>query len=196
VTNPAPLLLYFYVPYGDDQEKEKLYRSMWMTFWEQAIDKAEERSIYTFGHDTPSKIIEEELYKVLVSFQRNIYIIIDAIDQFSVQSHDSLLRSLSSLAIRLKRDTSSFHLRVAISSRDSNGIDQMRSHEVFTIEVTTENNQKDIDTYLEKNLDSVLFRKKPHLRNQVIEQLSKMADGMLASCHDIFLLYPLLMLRL
>lgn len=105
---------------------------------------------------------------------------IDAIDQFNVQSHDLLLQSLSSMAIRLGRETNGFHLRVAISSRDCNGIDQLRAHEVFPIEVTAENNQEDIDTVLEKNLTSALFRKKPQLRKQVIDELGKMADGMLA----------------
>ncbi|KAL7969310.1 hypothetical protein HDV63DRAFT_411060 [Trichoderma sp. SZMC 28014] len=177
-TNPTPLLLYFYVRYGDDQEKEELYRSMWMTFWEQAVGKAEERAIYTFGHDTTPKAIEEELYKVLATSQRNIYMVIDAIDQFNVQSHDLLLQSLSSILIRLGRETDGSHLRVAISSRDCNGIDQLRAHEVFSIEVTAEINQKDIDMYLDKNLMSALFRKKPQLRKQVIEELSKLADGM------------------
>ncbi|RFU75821.1 ankyrin repeat [Trichoderma arundinaceum] len=176
-TDAIPQLLYFYVRYGNDQEKDKFYRNMWMTFWEQAIGKTEDRHINPFGHDTHPKIIEEELYKLLASSQQDIYIIIDALDQFNELSRDLLLQSLDAMVERLRKKMGSYHLRVAISSRGCNGIGQLRAHKLFPIEVTTESNRGDINIYLEKNLNSALFRKKPQLRKQTLEKLSRMADG-------------------
>ncbi|KAF7586051.1 hypothetical protein BBP40_009633 [Aspergillus hancockii] len=171
-------LLYFYVGFGDDQGKDKLYWNMLMIFWEQAFDKPNERSIDTFGNHSPPEVIEDALHKLLISSRRDIYIVIDALDQFPSSSRDRLIEGLKAMVQKLKDEESGGRLRVAIGSRDCDDTSQLREHNVFQIEVTTESNKGDIETYLEKNLQSTLFRKKPELRNQVFHELNKQADGM------------------
>ncbi|KAK5992631.1 Ankyrin repeat domain-containing 50-like protein [Cladobotryum mycophilum] len=123
----AVCLLYFYVGFGNDQEKDKLYRNMLMTFWEQAY---------------------------------------------------RLIEGLNTLVQKLKDGTSGCRLSVAISSRDYKGIDQLRAHKLVQIEVTVERNKRDIETYLEKNLESAFLQRRPELRKQVFNELNKKADGM------------------
>ncbi|KAI1411457.1 hypothetical protein F5Y13DRAFT_201028 [Hypoxylon sp. FL1857] len=171
-TPDALHLLYFYVSYGDDDQKGLLYQNMLTTFWEQAVETRSLRN-----HTRP-EFIENELLEVLVSSGRHIYIVIDAIDQLQLVSQYKLVSWLNNVAQKLKYKKSSHHLSVAISSRDCNGIDRLRAHQLFTIEVTAESNENDINKYLQKNLRSMLFQERPELRDQVLEKLNKDADGM------------------
>ncbi|KAI1387226.1 uncharacterized protein F4822DRAFT_444003 [Hypoxylon trugodes] len=177
--NPDSIhLLYFYVGQGDEKEKDKLYRNMLVTFWQQAIKKAEGRPINIFGGHYPPEFIENELHKLLVSSQRDVYIVIDALDQLPHDSQHRLIEGLNSLVQKFKAEKCNGRLSVAISSRDCDGIEHLQTHNLFPVEITAENNKQDIEKYLKQNLRSDLFERKPALRKQVFEELNKKADGM------------------
>lgn len=174
-------LLYFFVGFGDEQEKDKLYRTMLLTFWEQSIKNAEGQSIDTFGNHSAPELIEKELYKLLVSSRRDIYILIDALDQLPLNSQYRLIGALNSMVEKFKNDNTCGCLSVAISSRDCNGIDQLHPHKLFSIEVTAERNERDIQTYLEKSLNSRLLDRNPVLKKKAFDKLNDNADGMLVT---------------
>ncbi|KAI9932530.1 hypothetical protein ASPWEDRAFT_730345 [Aspergillus wentii DTO 134E9] len=173
-------LLYFYVGFGDDNNREKLYRSMLETFWEQAVKKSEARSMNVFGNHSPPELMQDELHKLLASssLQGDIYMVIDALDQLPQESQYSLIEGLNTLVHKLNLETSR-RFRVAISSRYLDGIDQLRVHRLFplVIKVTPGSNKLDIQRYLDRNLKSKLFDKNPELRKRVFDELNENADG-------------------
>ncbi|KAF3061582.1 hypothetical protein GL218_03691 [Daldinia childiae] len=173
-------LLYFYVGFGDDQEKDTLYRKMLMTFWEQATNESNQQSINTFGNHSTIELIENKLHKFLTFSKRNVYLVIDALDQLPLDSQYQILNGLTALAQKLRNETDGSRLSVAISSRDCNGIDQLKTYRVFPIEVTAGRNKRDIEIYLQKCLESKskLFQKRPDLGEKVFNHLSAKADGM------------------
>lgn len=179
-------MLYFYADLPGNPGEDKLYRQMLMTFWEQTASKAPSHN--TFGESTPSNIIEEELHKLLVSSGRYLYVIIDGLDQLSEASQYQLLEGLNTLVQKLRDENNRRHLSVAISSRDCSGIDQLREHKPFPIEITSERSRLDMATYLETSLRSRLLDKEPRLRQRVLDELIKLADGMLVfQCRFVIL---------
>ncbi|KAK7744365.1 hypothetical protein SLS62_010220 [Diatrype stigma] len=151
---------------------------MLLTFWEQLVKKAEGRDINTFGNHSPPELIERELLKLLVSTGRDIYIAIDALDQLPSESQYQLINWLNATA-KTFQDETSCRLSIALSSRDCSGVDQLYMHKLFSIEVTTERNRRDIELYLEKGLNkSKLLQKSPMLRKKVFDRLNQEADGM------------------
>ncbi|CAD6446905.1 2cddeab7-f117-426f-9689-20ca9a29a157 [Sclerotinia trifoliorum] len=175
-------LLYFYIE--KDQQGDN-FRSMLMTFWEQANNKPEELSINTFGKDCGVKKIQNELHSLLASSKRDIYIVIDALDQLSPHSQNQLIIWLNAMVQRLDEESGG-RLSVAISSPDYPDMDQLRAHKLFRlfpIEVTPKHNNPDIKKYLEKNLQSKLFEDQPNLGKQVFDRLINGADGMFLWVH-------------
>ncbi|KAI9896268.1 hypothetical protein N3K66_008440 [Trichothecium roseum] len=175
-------LLYFYVDFHDVADKNTQYRQVLTTFWEQASPGL--KASDTFGKNTPAVDIQQELHKLLVSSGRDVYIFIDAFEQLEQTSQDQLISGLNALAqkLRVKNDGGGC-LRVVVSSRDCTGTNQLRGHRLLTIEVSAENNGNDINTYLSKTLESALFRRKPRLRQEVLEKLTAKADGMFLWAH-------------
>ncbi|KAI9642896.1 hypothetical protein NHQ30_008630 [Ciborinia camelliae] len=170
-------LLYCFIGYGIDQKEDRLYRDMLLTFLGQATEKSKRQST-NIKSDSPPESIEQELLKCLASSKRDIYIIIDALDHLLERSRFVLINALKSLDQKLKDEKSGCRLRVAISSRDCTGMEQLLGYEIFPIEVTTIKNERDIKTYLEKNLKSALFDENPEFRKIVLKELNKKADGM------------------
>ncbi|APA08452.1 hypothetical protein sscle_04g032220 [Sclerotinia sclerotiorum 1980 UF-70] len=177
-------LLYFYIGHEKDQKGDK-FRNMLMTFWEQANNKPEELSVNTFGKDCSLQKIESQLHSLLASSKRDIYIVIDALDQLPPDSQNQLISGLNTM-VEILKERSGGRLSVAISSSDHTGIDQLREHKLFClfpIEVRPEHSKRDIKTYLTQKLQSALFRKHPNLRTQVFDKLIKDADGMFLWVH-------------
>ncbi|KAI1658394.1 hypothetical protein F4813DRAFT_356663 [Daldinia decipiens] len=165
-------LLYFYVGLGDGEGKDTLYQKMLMTFWEQATGEKPSDTSKT-GKDAVN-----QLHDFLASSQRDIYLVIDALDQLPPYSQQDILKSLGSLVQKLKDGTNSCRLSVAISSRDRQDIHQLGTYKRFQIEVTPEKNKRDIERYLGKCLDRPRFEERQELQARVFDYLSKNADGM------------------
>ncbi|KAE8151678.1 hypothetical protein BDV25DRAFT_138601 [Aspergillus avenaceus] len=148
---------YFYAGFAQSQESDKAYRDMLMTFWEQVQKQG---SFNTFGSYWSLNKIENAVQKLLIHTGRNIYIAVDAVDQFSSASQTRLIEWLKSLANEF-------------ANRETKGRLRM-----LQVEVTANNNSHDIDTYLEENLHSDLFDETPSLRKEAFDNLRQRADGM------------------
>lgn len=178
-TNSDPRLLYFYVPFGAEEKSDRVYHDMLKTFWEQAIRGPEKRAVDHFGRRSSIEHVEKELHELLaVSQKEDIFIVIDALDQLPHQSHYRLFSGLNTMIQKLYAKKSDRRLRLAISSRDCNGIDKLRGYELSTIEVTPERTQDAIKLYLHMNLKSTLFEEHPELRERTHDELLKQANGM------------------
>ncbi|KAI1458354.1 hypothetical protein F4805DRAFT_146462 [Annulohypoxylon moriforme] len=164
-------VLYFYLGFENGQ-KGLLYESMLKTFQEQT------KSDTNYQDDSSLGPIENDPFEWLYTSERDIYIIIDALDQLPSVSRYFLLAGLHTLAQKLKGKTKSGRLRVAISSRGCDGVRQLQDHNPFLIEVTAEKNKGSIEMYLEEKLKSELFQKEPELRTKVFDVLNEKANGM------------------
>ncbi|KAI0384065.1 hypothetical protein F5Y04DRAFT_278062 [Hypomontagnella monticulosa] len=156
--------------------EDKLYRRMLVTFWQQATNRADDRFMNTSGN--LPETIEKPLLELLVSSKRDIYIVVDALDQLPTDSQYRLTRWLNTLVDAFKAQVGSGRLNVAISSRDSDDIKQIQTRQVYQIEVTAESNKYDIKRYIERNLESTLLKRQPELAEQVYRKLYEKADGM------------------
>ena len=152
---------------------------MLVTFWQQATNRADDRFMNTSGN--LPETIEKPLLELLVSSKRDIYIVVDALDQLPTDSQYRLTRWLNTLVEAFKAQVGSGRLNVAISSRDSDDIKQIQTRQVYQIEVTAESNKYDIKRYIERNLESTLLKRQPELAEQVYRKLYEKADGMLVS---------------
>ncbi|KAI0119661.1 hypothetical protein F4814DRAFT_458849 [Daldinia grandis] len=176
--NPDAIhLLYFYIGYGDDEQNQQLYKTMLMTFCEQVLDGEDARSSDVYG-SRPCDEIQHKLNRLLATAQRDVFIIIDALDQLPQEDRRKLLRGLNDLIQERKKEKNEFRLAVIISSRDCTGYDKLREHHISQVQIKPSDNADDIQKYLEMKLDSDLFEDRPDLRERVLYELVDKADGM------------------
>ncbi|KAK5988309.1 Ankyrin repeat domain-containing protein 50 [Cladobotryum mycophilum] len=171
-------LLYFYIGYGKDEQEGKLYKEMLMTFWEQAVRTGEAQSSNVFGSQSSNEVIQKQLSQFLATSLRDVYIVVDALDQLHQNDRRDLLKWLNDLVREHKQQENGLRLAVVISSRDCIGYEKLREYDPLQIQITPSDNTSDIRTYLEKTLDSDLFDEEPRLRERVLSELIKEADGM------------------
>ncbi|KAI1377248.1 hypothetical protein F4677DRAFT_459120 [Hypoxylon crocopeplum] len=170
-------LLYFYIGYGDDKQKQQFYRTMLMTFWEQTVMKDGARSSDVFSLSSDEEI-QEQVNCLLASAKRDVYIVVDGLDQLPLEGRRKLLNGLNGLVQKHKDAKNEFRLAVAISSRDCTGYDKLREHKLLQIQVQSSDNSRDIRKYLEKKLDSDLFDDRAGLKNRVLSELVEKAKEM------------------
>ncbi|KAK4079745.1 hypothetical protein Trihar35433_850 [Trichoderma harzianum] len=172
-------LLYYYVGFHieDNQNTDEPYRDILTTFWEQTINKSRDRSTNTYDKYSSLEKIENTLHEMLVSSKRDIYIVIDALDQLPDVLQERVICGLNALARKLRYEMSSYRLSVAISSRHCNYTDELRTRRLFLVQVTGRKNRQDIKEYLEKNLRSALLDGKPQLKGRLLDELAQKADG-------------------
>ncbi|KAK8244181.1 hypothetical protein HDK90DRAFT_531290 [Phyllosticta capitalensis] len=169
-------LLYFYTGFRDDsKENQSSYKRLLMTFWKQAQDSSGKKLNTNWSEIK----IQDELNKVLAAAKRDVYMVIDAIDQLSTSEHFNLRKWLETLVHQHQEEGNQFRLAIIISSRDCFGLDYFREqHEPFNLPVKPEDNFQDIKKYLERNLDSDLFQEEEVLKDQVVLELTKKSNGM------------------
>ncbi|KAI0892353.1 hypothetical protein F4806DRAFT_505546 [Annulohypoxylon nitens] len=170
-------VLYFFVDDDYDKEPDRLYQSIIITFWEQAIKPIHRQTTDISVRSPIHQPTEHELLELLASSREDIYIIVDALDQLPSQPKSRLLRWLYDLSRSIETGTCNVNLRVAISSRDCKDINQERMSTLFPVEVTAEENTYDIEKFLGKNLNSYLLEQETKLRERVFDELRKHADG-------------------
>ncbi|KAI0847664.1 hypothetical protein F5Y00DRAFT_271006 [Daldinia vernicosa] len=176
--NPEAIhLLYFYIGYGDDEQNQQLYKTMLMTFCEQVLDGDDARSSDVYG-TRPCDEIQHKLNRLLATAQRDVFIVIDALDQLPQEDRRKLLRGLNDLVQERKKEKNEFRLAVIISSRDCTGFDKLREHHILQIQIKPSDNADDIQKYLKMKLDSDLFEDRPDLRERALYELVDKADGM------------------
>ncbi|KAI8956817.1 hypothetical protein F5Y11DRAFT_364739 [Daldinia sp. FL1419] len=170
-------LLYFYIGYGDDEQNRQLYKTMLMTFCEQFLDGDDATSSDVYESHSCDEI-QHELNRSLATAERNVFIIIDALDQLPQEDRRKFLRGLNNLVQERKKEKNEFRLAIAISSRDCTGYDKLREHHLSQIHIRPSDNASDIQRYLEMKLDSDLFDDQPELREKALYELTNQADGM------------------
>lgn len=173
-------LLYYYVGFHieDNQNTDELYRDILTTFWEQTINEALDRSTNTYDEYSSLEEMENTLHKLLISSKRDIYIIVDGLDQLPDVTQERVICGFNALARKLRYEMSSYRLSVAISSRHCNCTDELRTRRLFLVQVTAEKNRRDIEKYLEENLKSVLLDGNSQLKRRLLDELAQKADGM------------------
>ncbi|KAL5088510.1 hypothetical protein Trisim1_006468 [Trichoderma cf. simile WF8] len=172
-------LLYYYVGFHieDNQNTDELYRDILTTFWEQTINEALDRSTNTYDEYSSLEEMENTLHKLLISSKRDIYIIVDGLDQLPDVTQERVICGFNALARKLRYEMSSYRLSVAISSRHCNCTDELRTRRLFLVQVTAEKNRRDIEKYLEENLKSVLLDGNSQLKRRLLDELAQKADG-------------------
>ncbi|RGP70026.1 ankyrin repeat [Fusarium sporotrichioides] len=163
-------LLYFYVGNSHNENNDKMYRQMLLTFWEQAVGRSDEQSTNIWGDDSPIEYLEQGIQKLLKDSTNTRYIVIDALDQLPSRFQDRLLDWLKTLMQKCD-------LSLAISCRNSHQIRELQA-KTYSVEVTTDRNRDDINKYLEKSLHSEFLDHNLELRKNVLNKLSEKADGM------------------
>lgn len=161
--------------------------TMLRTFWEQTIMEDDAQSSYIYGHEASEEKLQDDLISVLAKSQRDVYIVVDALDQLKLNDQDRLLQGLYSLVQKHREANNPFRLAAVISSRDPPSYDLLQAHELLQIHVRPNDNAKDIRKYLEKKLDSRVLRENPKLRRRVLFELMEKADGMLVAPRYVFL---------
>ncbi|KAK0765781.1 hypothetical protein N5P37_001719 [Trichoderma harzianum] len=97
-------LLYYYVGFHieDNQNTDEPYRDILTTFWEQTINKFRDRSTNTYDKYSSLEEIENTLHEMLVSSKRDIYIVIDALDQLPDVLQERVICGFNALARKLR----------------------------------------------------------------------------------------------
>ncbi|KAM6488331.1 hypothetical protein HDV62DRAFT_347542 [Trichoderma sp. SZMC 28011] len=172
-------LLYYYVGFHieDNQNADELYRDILTTFWEQTINESSDRTTNTYNEYSSLEETENFLHEMLISSKRDIYIVIDALDQLPNVTQERVICSFNALARKLRYEMSSYRLSVAISSRHCNCTYELRTRRLFPVHVTAEKNRRDIEQYLEENLRSALLDGNPQLKGRLLDELAQKADG-------------------
>ncbi|OBS25862.1 hypothetical protein FPOA_06396 [Fusarium poae] len=161
-------LLYFYVGDSNDENSDKSYREILLTFWDQI---SEDQVTDVWGDDSPIEYLEQGVQKLLKDSTKARYIAVDALDQLPMRLQERLLDWL-------RTTTQKCNLSVAISCRNSDQIGELELKDTFSIEVTTDRNRNDIKIYLEKTLHSDFLDKNPEWRERTFKKLSENANGM------------------
>ncbi|KAK8244183.1 ankyrin repeat-containing domain protein [Phyllosticta capitalensis] len=176
--NPRTIhLLYYYASYG----RHKQYRTMLMTFWEQSSSPDCSISMEAFARSaTDDDEIHASLHQHLTDVERDVYVVIDALDQLPTEDHYHLLGWLNSLFQQHQKSGSKSCLAVMVTSRNENGCDELPSNHLSRIHVHPNDISEDLREYLDKRLGSALLSKpeNPELKERVKESLISKADGM------------------
>ncbi|KAJ4860638.1 ankyrin repeats (3 copies) domain-containing protein [Trichoderma breve] len=172
-------LLYYYVGFHieDNQSTDELYQDILTTFWEQTLNESRDRSTNTYNEYSSLEEMENFLHEMLISSKRDIYMVIDALDQLPDATQERVICGFNALARKLRYEMSSYRLSVAISSRHCNCTDELRTRRLFLVQVTAEKNRRDIEQYLEENLRSALLDGNPQLKGRLLDELTQKADG-------------------
>lgn len=166
-------LLYFYVDY--EKKQEKPYHTMIATFLQQAQGNSNR-----YDSDEPlSGKNEEELSTELYRDRKNVYIVIDAVDQLPQGDRFALLDYLNALSHKHLNENNGCRLAVIISSRTRDGCNQLQGKTLFEVQVKHSDNGSDIEQYLEVALRSNLFSETTELKKQVLSSIADKSNGML-----------------
>lgn len=179
-------LLHFYIDFPIKEQQEKFYRKMLMTFWEQAKDM--EWSSSRFGNSTADEI-QEELIQLLATTQRDVYIVIDALDQLHEKDRRKVLKGLNLFVKQHKEKGGQCRLAIIISSRDLTGYGQLQGYNRLEFHIQPHHSANDIKIYFEEELDSDLFDKYLDTKADVLSKLTEAADGMSVEAALFFLLF-------
>ncbi len=112
-------LLYYYVGFHieDNRNADELYRDILATFWEQKINESRDRTTNTYDEYSSLEEMENTLHKLLITSKRDIYIVVDGLDQLPEVTQERVICGFNALARKLRYEMSSYRLSVAISSR-------------------------------------------------------------------------------
>lgn len=91
-TNKKIHLLYSYIGYGNEATTDTLYIKMLQAFWQQIAVVDNIKNFEIFNNESNGDIIWGQLVESLSKAQRDIYIVIDALDQLTSYHIDKLLR--------------------------------------------------------------------------------------------------------
>ncbi|KAL5086944.1 hypothetical protein Trisim1_008509 [Trichoderma cf. simile WF8] len=168
-------LLYYYV---DKTVTGSSYRNLQQTLWQQA-DPADGVQVHVFNNqDNEDSSILDELVERLAAAQRDVYIIIDGLDQLPRRHSYELLRRLCNLSEKLKGENTygGGHLAVAVSSQITPFLDRGKGYDkVFDLRLGPNYISSDIRKYLvNSSSDSTIFMGTTDLRRRSIQaQLDK-----------------------
>ncbi|KAL7797709.1 hypothetical protein V8C43DRAFT_329065 [Trichoderma afarasin] len=168
-------LLYYYV---DKTVTGSSYRNLQQTLWQQA-DPSDGVQMHVFNNqDSEDSSILDELVERLATAQRDVYIIIDGLDQLPRRHRYELLSRLCNLSEKLKgKNTYGVgHLAVAISSQVTPYLDRGKGYDrVFDLRLGPNYISSDIRKYLvNSSSDSTIFMGTTDLRRHSIQaQLDK-----------------------
>lgn len=165
-------LLYYYV---DKTVTGSSYRNLQQTLWQQA-DPADGVQMHVFNnHNSTDSSILDELVERLATAQRDVYIIIDGLDQLPRRHSNELLSRLCNLSKKLKGENT-YNLAVAISSQNTPSVDRGKGYDkVFDLRLRPNYISSDIRNYLGNSSgDSTIFMGTTDLRRHSIQaQLDK-----------------------
>ncbi|KAL6834611.1 hypothetical protein V8C40DRAFT_261322 [Trichoderma camerunense] len=181
-------LLYYYV---DKTVTGSSYRNLQQTLWQQAVP-ADGVQMHVFNNqDSEDSSILDQLVERLVAAQRDVYIIIDGLDQLPRRHSNELLRRLCNLSEKLKGENthSGGHLAVAISSQNTPSFDRGKGYDkVFDLRLRPNYISSDIRKYLgNSSSDSTIFMGTTDLRRHSIQaQLDKETNNYPCLSSSIF----------
>lgn len=162
-------LLYYYI---DRTVTGSSYRNLQQAFWQQAYPSDRVRVHVLNNQDREDSSILDVLVERLAAAHRDVYIIIDGLDQLPRRHSKELLSRLCNLCEQLKGENtySGGHLAVAISSQNTPSFDRGKGYDkVFDLRLRPSYMSSDIRNYLGNSSgDSTIFMGTKDLRRHRI----------------------------
>ncbi|KAL7931114.1 hypothetical protein V8C35DRAFT_329699, partial [Trichoderma chlorosporum] len=163
-------LLFFYVDY--EQKENRPYHTMMATFIEQAQSNQSRLVLqgksYNADRNTLRNILDKD--------QKQVYIIIDAVDQLPPEQRLELLRDLNDF---FKQQNRGHRRSVIISSRSRDGCDALPNYNIFELQVTPDDINGDIENYLENKFEmSDLLTKDSELKSLAVDDIVDKSNGL------------------
>ncbi|KAL6700444.1 hypothetical protein J3F84DRAFT_344010 [Trichoderma pleuroticola] len=120
-------------------------------------------------NQTTNHYLMDKIIEALAAAQRDVSIVIDALDQLPTDDRDYLQKGLEELHISLQHKDNC--LRVAISSRNTPSHHDLEGYKLFDIRVHPDYNADGIRNYLERTLDNSFFRENEDLKTSSVKKL-------------------------
>jgi phosphoribosylformylglycinamidine (FGAM) synthase-like enzyme len=164
------------VDFGNEEQKKTFYKTMLMTFCDQML-----QGDYKSSNELQDKSetgLRVTLAELLVKADRDLYIVIDALDQIPQQDERLLVEELNNFVQRHKKENK-HRLSVIVSSRNQISYKKFPEYNAAQINVKSSDNSGDIKAFLTKTLNSDAFDNNPALKQVVLSKLMDQANGML-----------------
>lgn len=111
---------------------------------------------------------------------RTLYIILDGLDELSLDCRDDFVKDLLDFMDQMKNNTTSRQLKMFVTSRPESQFQSLFAGQAFKIELDTTRNNEDLMTFVSKTVDDFARKNSfpPHLGQKIRTEIVDKAQGM------------------
>ena len=111
---------------------------------------------------------------------RPLYVILDGLDELSLDCRDEFVKGLLDLSERIQNSTVSRQLKIFVTSRPESQFQSLFSGQALQIELDTMRNNEDLMTFVSETVDDFASKNSfpPHLGQKIRTEIISKAQGM------------------